>query len=31
MKTSIIFADIARRIYEGDIFLKKNDIIYPNC
>ena len=23
MKTSIIFADIARRIYEGDIFLKK--------
>ena len=28
MKTSIIFADIARRIYEGDILLKKKDIIY---
>ena len=23
MKTSMIFAGIARRIYEGDIFLKK--------
>lgn len=27
MKTSIIFADIARRIYEGDILLKKK-ILY---
>ena len=29
MKTSMTFADIARKIYEGDFFLKKNDIIYP--